>query len=64
MYKRQALSVVEFINRLYKTKVALLNQIKELHTSADITFGNTDSVSYTHLDVYMRQVIPRVAFIR
>ena len=38
----KALSVVEFINRLYKTKVALLNQIKELHTSADITFGNTD----------------------
>ena len=65
----KALSVVEFINRLYKTKVALLNQIKELHTSADITFGNADyktkvcfgktlfslliSVGYTHCELLL-----------
>ena len=41
--KLKALCIVEFFNSLDKTEVALLNQIEELHTSADISLCNADN---------------------
>ena len=35
--------IIKFINRLDKAEIALLNQVKELHPSADITFCNADN---------------------
>ena len=37
-----AFSIVELVNRLNQTKIALLNQIQEQHPSAHIAFGNAD----------------------
>ena len=39
--KLKALCVIKFINSLNKTEITLLNEVKKLHTSADVPFCNT-----------------------
>ena len=39
----EALCIVELLNRLDKTEVALLDQIEELHSSAEVALGNADN---------------------
>ncbi len=40
--KLESLAVVKLLNCLDQAQVAFLDQVKEEHASADISFGNTD----------------------
>ena len=47
-----------FTDKMEKNSIAIFNSNDELPTNADQLFPfkqNSDSVSYTHLDVYKRQ---------
>ena len=40
--KAESAVIIEFLNRFHQSQVAFLDQVKEGHAAADVTFGHAD----------------------